>query len=87
MSKCSILGCNQEFNSKEKTRLHEATDWHCISCGHSDNTELTINNVGTACDKCLNVKSRCIRVDFKRKAYVVNGVLSIKEKGRWVHYE
>lgn len=87
MSKCTILGCNQEFVSKEQADLHSATSWHCISCGYSDNLELTIENIGLECTRCLKSKQKCIRVDFKRKAYVVNGTLSVKEKGRWVHYE
>lgn len=87
MAKCSILGCGQEFISKEQAELHAATSWHCISCGFSDNTELTLHNIATECDHCSKSKRKCIRVDFKRKAYVVNGVLSIKERGRWVHYE
>lgn len=87
MHKCSILGCNFEFVSKEKAELHSATSWHCISCGASDDRELTIENIATKCGKCGERATKCIRVNFKRKAYVVDGRLSIKEKGKWVHYE
>lgn len=87
MSKCSILGCGQEFVNREQADLHAATSWHCISCGFSDNTEVTIENVATECTSCMKTQHKCIKVDFKRKAYFVNGVLSVKEKGRWTHYE
>lgn len=87
MAKCSILGCNQEFVTKQQAELHSATDWHCLSCGFSDNKELTVENIAIQCNQCTSTKQKCIRVDFKRKAYVVNGILSIREKGRWVHYE
>lgn len=87
MAKCTILGCNQQFVTKQQADLHSATDWHCIACGFSDNRELTIENIASPCTHCLGAKQKCIRVDFKRKAYVANGTLSIKENGRWVHYE
>lgn len=87
MAKCSILGCGQEFVNREQADLHAANSWHCISCGHSDNTELTLDNIANYCDGCSKTKTSCIKVDFKRKAYFVNGVLSVKEKGRWIHYE
>ncbi|NDG29287.1 hypothetical protein EB118_04190 [bacterium] len=85
--KCSILGCNQEFIDNERMQLHAATSWHCISCGYSDNSELTIENIANKCIHCLKPAHQCIKVDFKKKAYVVNGTLSLKENGRWVHYE
>lgn len=87
MGKCSILGCNLEFVTTEQAELHAATTWHCISCGFSDGKELSIENLSTSCEHCLSTKRKCIRVDFKRKAYVVDGRLSMKERGRWVHYE
>lgn len=87
MAKCTILGCNQEFVNREQAELHAATTWHCISCGYSDNTELTMENLANNCHDCSKSTRKCIRVDFKRKAYFVNGVLSVKEKGRWTHYE
>lgn len=87
MAKCSILGCSQEFVNKEQAELHSANSWHCMTCGFSDNTELTLQNIATDCINCLKTKHKCIRVDFKRKAYFANGVLSVREKGRWVHYE
>ena len=87
MTKCSILGCKSEFISKEKAELHAATSWHCIKCGYSDDRELTIENIATECDECSVNSTKCIRVNFKRPAYVVAGKLSIKENGKWVHYE
>jgi len=87
MNKCSILGCAFEFVSKEKADLHAATSWHCVRCGYSDDKELTLENVGEYCTKCIGENHKCIRVNFKRKAYVIAGRLSIKENGRWVHYE
>lgn len=87
MNKCSILGCAQEFANAESAHLHAANSWHCIGCGYSDNTELTLHNINKKCDECTAKYSKCIRVNFKKKAYVVNGRLSIKEKGQWVHYE
>lgn len=87
MNKCTILGCDFEFATREQAELHSANTWHCIGCGISDGSELTIENVGENCTKCIDEKHKCIRVNFKRKAYVVDGRLSIKEQGRWVHYE
>lgn len=87
MNKCSILGCSFEFVTKERAELHAANSWHCIGCGFSDGQELTLENIATRCSRCEDRAGKCIRVNFKRKAYVVDGRLSIKEKGRWVHYE
>lgn len=87
MNKCSILGCCHEFVTREQADLHAANTWHCIGCGFSDGAELTLNNIGEQCLKCMGEQAKCIRVNFKRKAYVVNGKLSIKEHGRWTHYE
>lgn len=85
--KCSILGCDFEFVDQQSAEVHAATSWHCISCGYSDDREVTIHNIATKCEECDAKHSKWIRVNFKRKAYVVNGRLSIKEKGKWVHYE
>lgn len=87
MNKCPILGCKFEFTNAEQAELHAASSWHCISCGMSDDTEVTIHNVATQCSSCANSTRKRIRVDFKRKAYVVGGRLSRRENGRWVHYE
>lgn len=87
MGKCTILGCTFEFITKEQAELHAANSWHCIGCGYSDGGELTIQNIANYCDKCITNNSKCIRVNFKRKAYVVAGRLSVKEQGRWIHYE
>lgn len=87
MSKCPILGCNIEFVLKEQAELHAANTWHCIGCGYSDGSELTLENVGDNCINCRKSKQRCIHVDFRRKAYVVEGRLSKRENGKWVHYE
>jgi len=87
MNKCPILGCRIEFANKEQSEIHAATSWHCIRCGYSDDREVTIHNIATTCDECSTIAHKCIRVNFKKKAYVVAGKLSIKEHGRWVHYE
>jgi hypothetical protein len=87
MNKCGILGCNLEFATAEQAGLHSATSWHCIRCGYSDDREVTIHNIATTCNECATSATKCIRVNFKKKAYVVAGRLSIKEHGRWVHYE
>lgn len=87
MGKCTILGCNFEFITKEQAELHAVNTWHCIGCGYCDGNELTIHNIATHCEKCLDHNKKRIRVNFKRKAYVVDGRLSIKEQGKWIHYE
>ncbi len=87
MTKCSILGCTLEFVSKETAEVHAATSWHCIKCGYSDDREVTLENIATECGECESSNNKCIRVNFKRPAYIVGGKLSIKENGKWVHYE
>lgn len=85
--RCSILGCRIEFVNKEQSEIHAATAWHCIRCGYSDDREVTLENIATLCDDCSTTAKKCIRVNFRKKAYVVAGRLSVKERGRWVHYE
>jgi NMD protein affecting ribosome stability and mRNA decay len=87
MHKCSILGCKWHFVTEEKAKLHSATSWHCIRCGYSDDRELTIENIATPCLDCASKSKKCIRVDFRKKTYVVSGRLSVKEGDRWIHYE
>lgn len=89
--KCSILGCGKEFVSNEKAQIHAATSWHCIGCGYSDETELTVKNIATKCNDCTK-RCKYICVDFKRRVYTVNEigkrpVLVAKEYGKWVRYE
>ena len=52
MISCSIHGCHILFVDKEQANLHEANSWHCLSCGISDDRELTEENAGEYCDMC-----------------------------------
>jgi len=76
-------------------KLHEAVSWHCSICGYSNDAPLTSENANAKCDTCAKSPPKCIyiRAEFKRKAYVAyypDGRpvgLSIKENGKWVHYD
>ncbi len=92
--KCSIHGCDWEFVDKKTALLHAANTWHCLMCGKTNGTELTVDNCSDVCETCNTSEKKCqyIRVDFKRKIYTVKRgdrghVLVAKEFGKWVHYE
>lgn len=92
---CSIKGCPLAFDDADTTLLHEASSWHCTICGFSDDRLLTGENVTDLCTNCAESDLKCvlIRVEFKKKAYAAHYpdkrpvCLSVKENGRWVHYD
>ena len=77
---CRIPNCTLKFSDELQRSLHEATTWHCISCGFSDGSDLMrINSMEelhcilcTLCAKwqaIVDPRGSVIVVDFKHKRY------------------
>jgi len=60
MTRCSIEGCPLIFETDAEAELHAANTWHCVSCGFSDNRELTNDNINTPCPACGKPKTEYI---------------------------
>lgn len=80
MEKCRVPGCSIKFNDIVQRNLHEATTWHCLTCGFSDGSDLMrVKKIEELeCTLCLfdrvgqpKFEPTCITilVDFKTKRY------------------